>query len=212
MHPFSVQEVIKDGKLSSFSRARRYVLKQKGASIHSDTPGSSLLLSQEDERILRTGLGRFDMDFRVRPSFFRLVRPPRESAHAAPCQGSAELSCLRPPSPPAFILQQQWMGNLADSVANASARERVVRLYRSWTGHLIYEARYRPTLDDGITFALHEFAYEGDINVYNGGQGMEAELETYAGILGAVLREIKEQNERAITSSSSSSGTKQGTF
>ena len=82
------------------------------------------------------------------------------------------------------------MGNLTDSKANSKAGEVVIRLYRTWSNHLIYEARYRPTGEQG-KLALHEFAWETNKEIYNGSAAFVSELQSYHGILhGAVLEVI----------------------
>lgn len=85
----------------------------------------------------------------------------------------------------------QWEGNATDSIANEDAKEVVVRLYRTWTSYLIYEARYRPD-QEGI-LRLHEFAYETDRERYNC-QDPATEIGSYTTILNnAILGIIKKR-------------------
>lgn len=88
------------------------------------------------------------------------------------------------------------MGNLTNSNANAAAGEVVVRLYRTWTSHLVYEARYRPSGEHG-KLRLHEFAWETDANIYNGNGQFREELESYQtilhnAILDVIIRKIRD--------------------
>jgi hypothetical protein len=66
--------------------------------------------------------------------------------------------------------------------------ERVVRLYRSWTGTLIWEVRYRPTPDKALK--MHEFAVEGDKKDYVGSEDLKTMLSEYNEILEDCLLKI----------------------
>lgn len=139
-------------KHKGFSRATRRVW---------DTAkgGPAPTIGREQEALLRLGLSAFDMDFKVCPTPSRTTR-----ARLTAC------SC------------PQWMGNLTDSKANASHNEVVIRLYRSWTGKLVFEARYRPVSLGGLP-TMYEFAYESDKEVYNSGGTFADELRSYDSVL-----------------------------
>ncbi|KAK9900062.1 hypothetical protein P389DRAFT_192358 [Cystobasidium minutum MCA 4210] len=87
-----------------------------------------------------------------------------------------------------FDMEDRWEGNLSDSKANANAKEVVVRLYRTWTSSLIYEARYRPQGQDN-TLSLYEFAFESDKKVYHSAE-LEEELKQYQAVLRLLLDTI----------------------
>jgi hypothetical protein len=57
-----------------------------------------------------------------------------------------------------------------------------VRLYRTWTGSLIYEARYRPAAAHEELLTLYEFAYESNKKLYQHGDTQD-ELSKYEVLL-----------------------------
>lgn len=87
-------------------------------------------------------------------------------------------------------MDHRWMGNLALSAANAGAQERVVRLYRTWTGAQIYEARYRPNAQGELVQC--SFAYEGDPGTYSS-SGVANEFRNYESTLAHVILVIKDK-------------------
>lgn len=118
-------------------------------------------LSFEDEGLLRIGLDRISMDYKVG---LTAVLSMRHLANTL----------------------SQWMGNLSDSAANRQHGERVVRLYRSWTGSLIYEVRYRPH-ESGTHLQMCEFAVENKKNVYQRLGTVEEEIEDYKSLVTMIL-------------------------
>lgn len=82
----------------------------------------------------------------------------------------------------------QWEGNLAESEANKHDREAVVRLYRTWTSSLIFEARYRPQGKQNV-LTLWEFAFESDKKIYSSGD-VNHELELYAKVLRQCILDV----------------------